>query len=513
MSTISKESRTAKSIKNSVVALSYFGIDLCLKFFSRSIFIKVLGDEILGLNSTIMNLLQFLNLAELGIGAAVGFSLYKPIANKDTQTINEIIQLNGHLYKRIALLVLIGSFILMCFFPLIFKKTNLPLWYAYVTFLVFLTGLLLNYSVNYRQILLSAAQMDFKIQYSYKSCQIIKTVIQIIVVEYLPYPYIAWLVTEEIFAIISALALDLMVKKTFPYLERKQESYIKLKLKYKSINTKIKQIFFHKICGFIVTQTSPLIIYGYLSLSVVTLYTNYLVITSGITQLLNAVFNSMTNSIGNLVAEGNIKKILSVFYEMFSLRFYIVSICCFGLFVLSKPFITLWLGSEYILPQSSLCIIIAILYISLTRTTVDAFLNAYGMFQDIVAPICESIINLGMSIILGAYFGLNGILCGTLISLIMVVFSWKPYFLFKNAFKTNFFKYIGCYIQHILIFILSYIGWFVIQHKLNLNFNVDNWVSFIKITMYSMTIFVLCFSSLMVICRMPILKTMNRFRR
>lgn len=506
-----KESRTTKSIKNSTVALIFFCIDFILKFYSRSIFLKTLGDEILGLNSTIMNLLQFLNLAELGIGAAVGFTLYKPIARNDTETITEIIHLNGHLYRRIALLVGLGALFIMCFFPIIFKKTDLSLWYIYSTFLVFLIGLILNYCMNYKQILLSASQMDYKIQYSYKSCQIVKVISQIIAVELLPYPYIWWLVIEGVFSYISALALNIMVKKNFPYIGNINKSYKDLKLKYKSIINKIKQVFFHKICGFILTQTSPLIIYAYLSLSIVTLYTNYLIIITGITQLMNAVFNSMTNAIGNLVTESNLDRIMSVFYEMFSLRFYIASVCCVSLLALIKPFIILWVGSEYILPNSTLYIIVAILYISLTRTTVDAFLNAYGMYQDIASPIIEAIINLGMAIILGAHWGLNGIITGTLISLFLVVFLWKPYFLYKKAFKKPIFGYIRNYINHLLILIMSFFIWKYIINKLDIEYNVNNLWFFLRLAILSMSIFIIVFTSIMLICKMPILNTIKRF--
>lgn len=460
-----------------------------------------------------MNLLQFLNLAELGIGAAVGFTLYKPIADNDTKAINEILQLNGHLYKRIALLVGLGAIILMFFFPLIFKKIELPLWYTYATFSVFLIGLILNYSMNYKQILLSASQMDYKIQYSYKSCQIIKVVIQIIAVKLLPQPYIWWLIIEGTFSFISTIALNDMIKRTFSYIGRGNISYRELRIKYKSIIVKIKQVFFHKISGFILMQTSPLIIYAYLSLSVVTLYTNYLIITGGITQLLNAVFNSMTNAIGNLVAENKKEHILKVFYEIFSLRFYIVSVCCVALVVFSKPFISLWLGNEYVLPNSTLYIIVGILYISLTRTTIDAFLNAYGMYQDIAAPLIEAIINLGMSVLLGYFYGLNGILTGTLISLIMVVFIWKPYFLFRKAFRTSIFSYIYNYLKHLIILIVSYILWNIVYNKLRLSYNGDNIWSFISFAFRCMSIFLVFFSSLMIICKMPLTETLKRFRK
>ena len=113
--------RTGKSIKNSGVALMFYAINLLLQFYSRKILLEYLGEDILGLNTTAMNLLQFLNLAELGISTAVGFTLYAPIANKDKNTINEIITLQGKLYKRIALMIICGAVLLMAFFPLIFS--------------------------------------------------------------------------------------------------------------------------------------------------------------------------------------------------------------------------------------------------------------------------------------------------------------------------------------------------------------------------------------------------------
>ena len=145
-------SRTAKSLKNSVIAMGFYLINLGLQFFSRKIFLEYLGTEILGLNTTAMNLLQFLNLAELGISSAVGFTLYKPLHDNDKTTVNEIVTLQGHLYRRIAYLIIVGAAILMCFFPLIFKKISLPLWYAYGSFGVLLFSALLGYFFNYRQI-------------------------------------------------------------------------------------------------------------------------------------------------------------------------------------------------------------------------------------------------------------------------------------------------------------------------------------------------------------------------
>lgn len=123
---MSESSRTAKSIKNAKVALIFYFINLVLQFFSRKVFLDYLGAEVLGLNTTAQNLIGFLNLAELGIGSAIAFTLYKPLHEKNTQVINEIVSVQGWLYRRVAYIVIAGACILMFFFPLIFAKAQVP---------------------------------------------------------------------------------------------------------------------------------------------------------------------------------------------------------------------------------------------------------------------------------------------------------------------------------------------------------------------------------------------------
>ena len=115
-------------MRNAQIAFLYYCINLILQFFSRKIFLDHLGTEVLGLNTTATNLLQFLNLAELGIGSAIACTLYKPLFDRDTNTINEIVSLQGWMYRRIAYFVGGGAVLLMGFFPWIFAKMPLPLW-------------------------------------------------------------------------------------------------------------------------------------------------------------------------------------------------------------------------------------------------------------------------------------------------------------------------------------------------------------------------------------------------
>lgn len=457
------DSRTSRSIKNSSVALVFYFINLILQFFSRKIFLDYLGAEVLGLNTTATNLLQFLNLAELGVGSAIACTLYKPLAEKDTNTINEIVSLQGWLYRRIAWIVIAGSVVLMAFFPWIFAKMPLPLWYTYASFGALLVSALLSYFVNYKQIVLSADQQEYKIQYSYKASMLAKLLCQILAIRYLPNGYVWWLVLEVVFAVVASVMLNRVIARTYPYLVTDMDRGKELAKKYPDVLTKVKQLFFHKIGGFALSQTSPIIIYAYTTLTVVALYGNYMLIVMGTQTLMMAMFNSMNAGVGNLVAGGERKRILSVFEELFSVRFLFTSTMCFGVFMLTPSFITLWIGSEYVMDTLTLLLMTAILFIQLSRTTVDAYINAYGLFGDIWAPVVEASINVGLSVLLGYYWGLYGILSGVLISLFLVVCCWKPYYLFRRGLKLQLYIYIYMYARLLIVALicvcLSYFLW------------------------------------------------------
>ena len=290
MAQVGSYDRTKKSIRNSIVAVLLQVVSLLIGFWSRRIFLNHLGTEVLGLNTTATSLLNFLNLAELGIGTAIAVTLYKPIFDDDKESIKEIVALQGWLYKIIALIVIGGSVILSCFFPIIFNKTPLPLWYAYASFGVLLYSNLLGYFFNYKQILLDAYQLNYKIQLSVKLISIFKLVIQAFTIKYLDNGYVWWLVLEVVFATITAIVLSRTVNKTFPYIKESISKPAELRHKYPTVATKVKQLFFHKIAGFVIYQTTPLIIYAFASLTLVAKYGNYLILTSNLTALLGGLF-------------------------------------------------------------------------------------------------------------------------------------------------------------------------------------------------------------------------------
>lgn len=457
---LNPESRTYKSLLNSVVALSFYAVNFVLSFISRRILLMQLGPDILGLNTTNGSLLSFLNLAELGIGTAVAFTLYKPLREKDTETINEIVSLQGWFYRRVASFIIGASILLLCFSPRIFAKTGLPLWYAIASYSVLLFGSLLGYFVNYRQIVLSASQQQFKLHFTNGTVSIIKVIVQLILVSIFEQnKFLWWLLAEVFFAIVSALVLNWMIKRSFPDLDTNVAEGGMLRKKYPTMLTKVKQLFVHKIGAVALNQTSPIIIYAYASLSMVTSYGNYLIITRGISTLLNAMFNSMNAGVGNLIAEGNDRKVMSVFKELFSSRFLIVSTCCFCLYYLSSSFISLWLGKEFILDQTVVLLIVVLFFISTSREVVDSFINGYGLFQDIWAPAVEAALNIGCSILFGRFWGLVGILSGVLLSQVVIILMWKPILLFRKGFRKPIGGYIIMYVKHFILLGIS--AWIV----------------------------------------------------
>lgn len=443
-------SRTSRSLKNMTVSLIFLGVTAILQFISRRIFLERLGTEVLGLNTTAVNLLQFLNLAELGVGVAIGYALYKPISEGNKTVVAEIVALQGHLYRRVAAAVLVGAVILSCFFPLIFKKMELPLWYAYASFGVMLLSSLLSYFFNYRQIVLSADQREYNIKFAYSGVMAVKVLAQMFAVAKSSDPYVWWLVIEAVGAVIATVSLEMTVSHIYPHLRRR---YLprgsELKKKYPEIVANTRRLFIHRISEYILRQTSPLVIYACVSMAMVALYGNYMVIVAGLLALLESAMSGISAGVGNLVAEGDDKRSLNVFSELFSIRFFCCTVATAAVFAMMPSLIVLWIGPQYLLSPTSLALIAAIFFINGFRHVIDIFKVAYGLFADVWAAIAEASLNLGLSVVFGIFWGLPGILAGVLVSLLVIVIGWKPLYLYRRGFRRSAWLFWGLMGRHI----------------------------------------------------------------
>lgn len=436
------ESRVKKTLLNARVNLIFYVLTLCLSFFSRKIFLNCLGAAFVGLTGTLQNLLGFLNLAELGIGTAIGYLLYKPLYDNDRDKIVEIISVMGYMYRWIGCIILTGGCILACFLPLIFpdSETGFSLPLVYFAYFAFLGSSLIGYFINYRQNLLGADQRNYVVTAYYQSLNIVKIVVQMIVAVYTANLYL-WVIIEFVFGIVYSFILNLKINQTYPWLRSEIALGRKLFRKYPEVMQKTRQLFVQKISYFVQYQTTPFLTYAFVSLQTVAYYGNYTIITDKLGQFINSFLESSGASIGNLIAEGNRTKIMNCFWELLSMRYFIGGLFSFAILSLVDPFIAIWLGEKYVMSSTIVYLVVINVFLGYTRGGVMQFLYGYGLFADIWAPISEIVINLSIAIIGGYFIGLPGILMGGITSQLLIVFIWKPIYLFRKGFKTPLRKY------------------------------------------------------------------------
>ena len=365
----------------------------------------------MGLTGTLQNLLSFLNLAELGIGSAIGYVLYKPLYTQNHEKINEIISVFGYIYRQIGFIILGGGIIMGGCLPFIFPNSIFPLGVTFFAFSSYLFTSLISYFINYKQTLLSADQKNYVVTAYFQSAVLIKTILQIACAYYTRNFYL-WISMEVLLGITYSLILNWKIKQVYPWLKSEIRLGRKIFRKYPEVITYTKQIFIHKMGSFVQSQTVPFLIYAFVSLKIVAFYGNYTIIVDKVAQFVNNLLGSTSAGVGNLIAEGNTQKIKQVFWELLGIRFFIAGIISFALFHLTEPFISLWIGKEYILSTHILFLIILNTFIGYTRGATDQFLYGYGLFSDTWAPITEICINLTVAIIGGYLWGLPGVLLG-----------------------------------------------------------------------------------------------------
>lgn len=425
--------RVHKSMLNAEVNLLFYFLSLFLTFFSRKIFLDNLGAEFIGLTGTLNNILGYLNLSELGISACIGYFLFKPLQENNREEIQRILSLLGYLYRWIGGIIMGGAMLISLFFPLIFTDSNLSLAIIYFAFYSFLGSSLIGYFINYRQILLSADQKNYLVAIYYQSARLVKLALQI----YLAYTYknlYVWVAIEFQFAIIGCIILNWKINKEYPWLKVDTRQGRQLLKEYPEIITKTRQVFIHKIKDFVLVKSDELFIFLFVSLKMVAFYGNYMIIISKLISLFSSITGSVGASVGNLVAEGNKPHMLRVFWEYTTIQHTIAATLAFSLYTLLEPFISHWIGAEYIMDHRILTLLVIYIYITNSRNSVDSFNYAHGLYADVWSAWAELIINVSVTVICGLQWGIIGILLGKLVSLFAIVVLWKPYYLFTAGF-------------------------------------------------------------------------------
>lgn len=438
---MSSESRTTLALRAAKYSVILTVVSLLISFISRRLFLDSLGTDVMGLRTTLGGLISALGLAELGIGTVIAVFLYKPLYEQDHQTVNEVLSLQGWLYRNVAIFVVGGILVLSFFLPSLFANERFPLWYAYLILATSIISTILSYTINYKTIVITADQRGYKMSKYTVPLTLSKSLISMVILAYVEEPFLYMTMSEFSISLLIIYLNDRIVKKDYPWLQvniSKGREYLK---KYPIILKRTGQIFFTNVSILCLQYTTPLVVWSIVSLSMVGGYENYRNLIANIRTITLFPYGNLGPGVGNLIAEGNEKKIYSFFWETQASKYFIAAVACFGIYCFATPFISLWLGEQYKFSYLAVLVLTITAYIDFCRGGVDSYLIGYSLFSDIWAPIAEGILNIGCSIALGYLWGFEGVLMGYTISLLFIVVLWKPYFLFSRAFKRSIGEY------------------------------------------------------------------------
>lgn len=424
--------RVHRSVMNIKVGIVFYVLSLFLAFFSRKIFLNCLGAEFIGLTGMLMNIMNFLSVAELGIGTSIVYFLYKPLQEDNHEKINEVMSMLAYLYRCIGLVIGGCGAVVSIFFPWWFDNltTGLPL--VYFAFYSFLGSSVAGYIFNYKQLLVSANQKQYMVNAYFQTIAIVQSIVQMLLAYYYRNLYL-WVVVGLVFTIIGIIIFNHRIRSIYPWLNISISKGRRNLKQYPEVLRKTRQVFVQKIKNLILYRSDELLVGIFVSVTQVAFYGNYTIITNKLNFLVNILSDGMNAGVGNLVAEGNDNNTMKVFWELTAIRFLIVGMVIFGLLLFLQPFVCVWFGSQYRLSNVIVYLLIFNIFIFLSRGVVETFISAHGLFSDVWTAWTELILNIGITLALAPCLGIVGILLGKTISVFFISMFWKPYFLFSQG--------------------------------------------------------------------------------
>lgn len=462
-------------VKSIVLNLVITVITSLLLFLINRYFAEYMGIKNLGLMKLFTQLVAYLNLAEMGLGTASAYSLYKPLAEKNYKKINILVSTIESLYNKIVAIIVIIGIVLIPIIPFIIKEqVNLIEISTY--WILYIVGTASSYLYAKYVILFTA---DQKFNY----VRIVQGISKIIIQSLQIYVIIFF---KSFMGFISLMIIDNIIQYILYFIYyKKYYSFIKkVAERENQIKKDLVNLFFHKLGGVVVFNTDYIIISKFISLEIVGIYANYILISSMLNTIFNIVFNVMSPKIGNFIAINSKKNIYNYFKELNIFLIFFGGVASFCSLKLMNTFVSLWIGKDYILENDTVILLAINIFILITRNLIGIFKNSSGYFRDIQLPLLESFINLSLSVILVQRYGLNGVIFGTLASNILIIYLASPILVFKNCFDETAKEYLKLLFGYIFLLLLSYLVVEYILRVINIEFiTVTSWIEFIKLGM------------------------------
>jgi O-antigen/teichoic acid export membrane protein len=430
-----KIDKTNRAVKSIVYGSINKAVTIILPFIIRTIIIKYLGTEYVGLGGLFNSILNILNLAELGIGSAIVFSMYKPIANDDTKTINALLNVYKKIYKVIGICVLVVGLIVLPFLKYFINGSCPEDVNIYILYLIYLINTVIGYFFfAYKNSLLAAHQRN---DVSSNINTIVVTIMylcQIIVLAIFKNYYV-----YAIFIPISTIATNIYIaiatKKLFPqyFCSGTIEEESK-----KQIKKQMAGLVSSKICNVVQSSIDSICISTFWGLVMLGIYNNYVYIISAIQGFLVVFYNSILAGVGNSIETESLEFNQKLFNKILFMYAWVVGLCSTCFVCLFEPFMNAWIGSQNTLSFSVMLLLVVQFYMGQMNSVVILFKDAKGLWwEDKFRPLLVSLVNLVLTVISAKFKFLEGVVIATILSQIVVSTPLSTHVLFKNYFKSK----------------------------------------------------------------------------
>lgn len=450
--------RTKSTIINFITDAFPQIIILILGLIKVKLFLRFLGDEQLGLYQLYGQIVAYLVLLEGGVGSAMLFRLYKPIAEKDNEKTSQIFNAGKVIFNIVGLIILLCGIGVSFFVNSFIKDSSFSYTYIQITFILYLISQVLYYFTVSERVVFEAEQKKYIPNLIFQLTTLLKSIIEIIII----------LTGKGLIEILISLSIcSVIANFIIIFIYRKQHKHINRKTKKDfSMIKDVKDLFINTLGNLITNNIDIIIISKFIGLGEVAIYSTYNYFVEAIKQFIEKITGSTMAGIGNLMLEDK-KRAYDVFEEFNNLVFYIATIICVPFYIIINAFINIWYEGNILTKEIYAILFTLILLYQIVRVPLKVYTLSAGKFKQVKNfVLLEIAINLTLSLILVNFIGISGVLLATIISLILADFLTKPRMIYKEIFEKKSKKYyIYAIINLIAISILTYMWKIIIPQN------------------------------------------------
>lgn len=439
-----------KSLLNISVAVILKIVLLIMAFLVRSALIKILGDEYNGINSLFLSILGVLSIAELGIGTAITFCMYKPIIDANDQKVAALYNLFKKLYRIISAIVLVFGLIFSIFLTVLAKDYSISNIQLYTYFYVFLLSSILSYYCGAKSSLICAYKNNFVATIIYSGSILIQNIIQIVVL-FIFKSFFAYLIARVIAVCIQNICLDIYTKK-------KHKSIISTKNKIdsdtkKDLKKNIGALVLHKITSQIFSSVDSLVISSMFGIILLGKYSNYFLILNSMNEVLKLIFTSLSSIIGQYLLKKDKEESYNFYRFMNSVNIVVGFIFYLGYYSVVNEIISICFGDNLLLEKNLIILLTITYYSQFIRQACANFKDAAGLFyKDRFIVLVAAALNIILSIVLAKFIGISGVIVATLVLVLVIYHPVDSFILHKYQFSKRCYKDLFYKLSSIVLF-------------------------------------------------------------